>query len=281
MPLNPQTTRSLLQSLQHDPRKLLGQNFLVDGNIVRKSIAMADLKTGETVVEIGPGLGTLTRELLASGVKVHAVELDNNLQAHLRETLLKEHPGQFQLIAGDAVAYPLARIAPDCECKVVANLPYAISTPWMDALLNQPTLPKKMVLMLQKEAAERLIALPGSKHCGAVSILLRSAYSTGERHPVAASCFHPPPKVESCLITLDRLASPIRFPPAARQAMRAAFIYRRKQLRALCRKDPAVARLEHWLEDCIADGLNPQIRAEAIPLERWQTLPKYMDGTAC
>jgi 16S rRNA (adenine1518-N6/adenine1519-N6)-dimethyltransferase len=281
MPLNLQSTRSLLQSLQHDPRKLLGQNFLVDGNIVRKSIAMADLKVGETVVEIGPGLGTLTRELLASGVKVYAVELDKTLQAHLRETLVEEYPGQFQLFAGDAVRHPLAMIAPNSECKVVANLPYAISTPWMEAVLNQATLPKKMVLMLQKEAADRLLALPGSKHCGAVSILLRSAYATGERHPVAASCFHPPPRVESCLITLDRLASPIRFPLVARQAMRAAFIYRRKQLLALCRKDPAVAVLQHWLEDCIADGLDPQIRAEAIPLARWQALPGYLEGTDC
>ncbi len=276
MPLNSQTTRSLLQSLQHAPRKLLGQNFLVDSNIVRKSIAMADLQAGETVVEIGPGLGTLTQELLASGVKLHAVELDPTLQTHLRESLVKEYPDSFRLVAGDAVGHPLADIPLDSDCKIVANLPYAISTPWMDAVLSQPTLPKKMVLMLQKEAADRLIALPGSKHCGAVSILLRSAYQPGERHPVAAGCFHPPPKVESCLITLNRLEKPIRFPESARQAMRAAFIYRRKQLRALCRKDDTVAQLGPWLEACIADGLNPQIRAEAIPLELWQTLPKHL-----
>lgn len=272
MPLNAQSTRSLLEKLGHAPRKLLGQNFLVDGNIVRKSIAMAGIEPGDTVVEIGPGLGTLTSELLAAGAQVHAVEFDPTLQAHLRETLVKDYPNSFTLVAADAVKQPLADLDGTTECLVVANLPYAISTPWMDAVLLQPTLPQKMVLMLQKEAADRLSALPGSGDCGAISILLRSAYAPGERHPVAASCFHPPPKVESCLIVFERLKNPIRFPLEACQAMRAAFIHRRKQLRALCRKDARVAPLQAWLEHCITDGLDPQVRAEAIPLHFWQRL---------
>jgi 16S rRNA (adenine1518-N6/adenine1519-N6)-dimethyltransferase len=276
MSLALKSTLSLLQSLQHAPRKLLGQNFLVDSNIVRKSIALADLKAAETIVEIGPGLGTLTRTLLENGVSVHAVEFDPTLQAHLEDTLLKEYPQSFHLIRGDAVEHPLADIDSDKDCKIVANLPYAISTPWMEAVLAQPTLPQKMVLMLQKEAADRLLALPGNKHCGAVSILLRSAYAPAERHPVAGSCFYPQPKVESCLITLNRLPQPIRFSKSARQALRAAFIHRRKQLRTICRNDSSVTPLEPWLNACIENGLNPQIRAEAIPLQMWQSLPQYL-----
>src|SRR5450432_3764056 len=156
MPLSPSVTRDLLASLGHSPKRFLGQNFLVDGNIVRKSLELAQVAPGDAVVEVGPGLGTLTEALLEAGAEVWAVELDRTLHAHLEEGLAARFPGKFHLMEGDAVEHPLAgmpaRRAQDS--KVVANLPYAISTPWMDAVLSGP-LSSRLVLMLQKEAADR------------------------------------------------------------------------------------------------------------------------------
>ena len=140
MPLSPSATRELLARLGHQPKRFLGQNFLVDGNIVRKSLELADVKPGDAVVEIGPGLGTLTSALLEAGAEVWAVEKDRQLHAHLEETLVRQYPSTLHLMEGDAVEHPLAAIDPvrAKSFKVVANLPYAISTPWMDAVLSGP-----------------------------------------------------------------------------------------------------------------------------------------------
>src|SRR3954464_1099957 len=155
MPLSPTATRELLARLGHQPKRFLGQNFLVDGNIVRKSLELAGIASGDAVVEVGPGLGTLTSALLETGAEVWAVEKDRNLHAHLSDTLVKTHPG-FHLMEGDAGEYPRADIPADRtnSFTVVANLPYAIATPWLDEILTGP-LPSVLVLMLQQEAAQR------------------------------------------------------------------------------------------------------------------------------
>lgn len=170
MPLTPTGTRDLLARLGHHPKRFLGQNFLVDGNIVRKSLELAGITASDTVVEIGPGLGTLTSALLEAGAEVWAVEKDRTLHAHLTETLVPTQPG-LHLLEGDAMDHPRAGLPPEraASFKVVANLPYAISTPWMDEILSGP-LPERMVLMLQLEAAERYVAGPGTKLFGAISI---------------------------------------------------------------------------------------------------------------
>src|SRR5210317_661822 len=156
MPLTPSKTRAILASLDHRPRKPLGQNFLIDGNIVRKSLQLANLSPTEHVVEIGPGLGTLTEAMLEAGCLVDAIELDTILAGHLRETLCTRFESSFNLIEGDAVQYPRAGLPPDIDhFKIVANLPYSITTPWLEAVLRFP-LPSEMVLMMQKEAADRL-----------------------------------------------------------------------------------------------------------------------------
>src|ERR1035437_2895190 len=152
MPLSPSATRDLLASLGHHPKRFLGQNFLVDGNIVRKSLELARVQAGDNVVEIGPGLGTLTLALLEAGAEVWAVEKDRVLHAHLAETLAKSFPATLHLLEGDAVELPLAGLASSagfqpatCTAgrqdagatfKIVANLPYAIATPWLDAVLS-------------------------------------------------------------------------------------------------------------------------------------------------
>ncbi|MEI7550897.1 MAG: 16S rRNA (adenine(1518)-N(6)/adenine(1519)-N(6))-dimethyltransferase RsmA [Verrucomicrobiota bacterium] len=273
IPLSPSTTRALLAQLGHQPKHFLGQNFLVDGNIVRKSLALAAVAAGDTVVEIGPGLGTLTRALLAAGAEVWAVEKDRNLHLHLEESLVPESAGRLHLLEGDAVECPLAGLAAErarAGFKVVANLPYAIATPWMDAVLSGP-LPERLVLMLQLEAAQRYTARPGGKQFGAISVFLQAAYDLAPGHKVDAGCFYPKPDIESCLLHLVRQPAPHVFSPAMKTLVRACFQQRRKQIGGILRgllPDGG----EAWLARLTAAGLSPQARAEAIPVELWRQL---------
>lgn len=282
MPLSPTATRELLARLGHSPKRFLGQNFLVDGNIVRKSLELADVQPGDAVVEVGPGLGTLTSALLEAGADVWAVEKDRTLHAHLEETLGARFPRTFHLLEGDAVEHPLGGLSraggspaafaggpqdAGAALKIVANLPYAIATPWLDAVLSGP-LPARMVLMLQQEAAQRYVAQTGSKSFGAISIFLQAAYEVAPGHKVAAACFFPRPDVESQLLHLVRKPAPFVFPPEAKTVIRACFQQRRKQIGALLRARlpeamPAVRELLR------AHGLSEQARPEAIPVDWW------------
>ncbi|MBL9199284.1 MAG: ribosomal RNA small subunit methyltransferase A [Opitutaceae bacterium] len=296
MPLSPTATRDLLASLGHAPKHFLGQNFLVDGNIVRKSIELADVRPGDRVVEIGPGLGTLTGALLEAGAEVWAVEKDRVLHAHLESTLALRFPHTFHLMEGDAMETPLAGLAADSmglerppptaagnlhgadnptpnrvfDFKVVANLPYAIASPWLDAVLAGP-LPAQMVLMLQLEAAQRYAAEPGSKSFGAISVFLRAAFDVAPGHKVAAACFFPKPDVESRLLALVRRPEPFAFPPPARRLIRACFQQRRKQMGALLRVHVG-ADAPRWIEHLQARGVSAQSRPEDLPVAVWREL---------
>jgi 16S rRNA (adenine1518-N6/adenine1519-N6)-dimethyltransferase len=270
MPLTPSDTRDLLTKLGHQPKRFLGQNFLVDGNIVRKSIELAEVSAGDRLVEIGPGLGTLTTALLETGAQVWAVEKDSTLHAHLAETLVPKFSPRFHLTEGDAVELPLAALPSEQAAegfKIVANLPYAISTPWMDAVLSGP-LPSKMVLMLQQEAAQRYAAKPGTKQFSAISIFLQAAYDIAPGHKVSAACFHPRPDIESYLFHLVLKPAPHVFDAQTKNLIRLFFQQRRKQIGALLRErlpDGGAA----WLEQLSAAGHGPKSRAEEIPLELW------------
>ena len=269
MPLTPSQTRDLLQSLDHRPRKPLGQNFLIDGNIVRKSLQLAELKKGDVVLEIGPGLGTLIEAMLEAGCTVHAVELDARLAEHLRATLSRKFPERFHLFEGDAVKFPRAGITTTIEnLKIVANLPYAITTPWLEAVLEAP-LPEQMVLMMQKEAADRITARPGSKAYGAISILIGAAYEKAAIHPVSRSCFYPVPGVDSLLLHLRRKADAVLFCKASRMLIRQLFTQRRKQIGSLLQKEPG---LHQWLEQLPEFGCSRTDRPEDIPLQAWVAL---------
>jgi 16S rRNA (adenine1518-N6/adenine1519-N6)-dimethyltransferase len=270
MPLSPTATRDLLAALGHSPKRFLGQNFLVDGNIVRKSIELAGVHAGDAVVEVGPGLGTLTSALLETGAEVWAVEKDRRLFAHLAGELAPRFAGRLHLLEGDAVEHPLAGLPPARAAagfRIVANLPYAIATPWLDAVLGGP-LPGRMVLMLQQEAAQRYTARPGTKAFGAISVFLQAAYEVGPGHKVAATCFFPRPDIESQLLNLVRKRDPFLFSPASKALIRACFQQRRKQIGALLRaRLPATA--ETWKHLLRASDLSEQTRPEAIPVEWW------------
>jgi 16S rRNA (adenine1518-N6/adenine1519-N6)-dimethyltransferase len=272
MPLTPTATRELLSRLGHQPKRFLGQNFLVDGNIVRKSLELADIVAGDTVVEIGPGLGTLTAALLKAGAIVWAVEKDRCLHEHLSTTLAVEFPQTFHLLEGDAIEHPLAGLdaATTPMFKVVANLPYAISTPWMDAVLSGP-LPIRMVLMLQQEAAQRYTASHGSKQFSAISIFLQAAYDLAPGHKVPAACFHPRPDIESYLLHLVRKPEPFVFSRETKLLIRACFQQRRKQIAALLRGRLA-DHGQPWLDELSRNHLGPQARPEEIPLELWRKI---------
>ena len=290
MPLSPSATRELLAKLGHHPKHFLGQNFLVDGNIVRKSLELAGIAAGATVVEVGPGLGTLTGALLEAGAEVWAVEKDRQLHAYLLETLVPAQP-RLHLLEGDAMDHPLAGFDPVAAVydrrpeeldghrpplqskpfKIVANLPYAISTPWMDAVLSGP-LPERMVLMLQQEAAQRYVAAEGSKIFGAISILVQSAYAVEPGHKVPASCFHPRPDIESVLLNLGRRPVPFVFPPAVKALIRACFQQRRKQLGSILRDKLPPAAAAAWFARLTVAGFGPQSRAEQVPVALWREL---------
>jgi 16S rRNA (adenine1518-N6/adenine1519-N6)-dimethyltransferase len=279
MPLSPSATRDLLGRLDHRPRRSLGQNFLVDGNIVRKSVGLAGISPGDAVVEIGPGLGTLTAALLEAGAEVWAVELDPRLHAHLAAELAPIAHGRLHLVAGDAVEHPLAGLPRDragAGFKIVANLPYAVATPWLDAVLSGP-LPSRMVLMLQQEAAQRYTASPGTKSFGAISIFLQAAYEPSRGHRVAAACFHPRPDVESLLLTLDLRTQPFVFPAAAKDLIRGCFRQRRKQIGALLRghRDP---KAHAWLRHLLSGTIPAATRPEAIPVAAWEELSRLVDA---
>ena len=204
MPLNPNQTHTILNALGHSPNKKLGQNFLIDGNIVRKSIELAGIYKNEAIVEIGPGLGTLSKAILSTGAQLFAVEKDKTLANYLEETISKDSDN-FHLLNEDCLKKPLGSLMDQNQTndfKIVANLPYAVATPWLEAVLST-ALPTRMVLMLQKEAADRYNAQPKTKNFGAISIFLQSAYIVHSTHTVSASCFYPKPKVDSTLIRLD------------------------------------------------------------------------------
>lgn len=285
MPLSPSATRELLAKLGHTPKRFLGQNFLVDGNIVRKSLELAEVGAGDTVVEVGPGLGTLTTALLEADADVWAVEKDRSLHAHLQETLQPRFPERFHLLEGDAVEHPLAGLRPSAsgqppvgEFKIVANLPYAIATPWLDAVLTGP-LPRRLVLMLQQEAAQRYAAVPGSKSFGAISVFLQAAYDIAPGHKVAAACFFPRPDVESHLLNLVRKSAPYVFPTEAKQLVRGCFQQRRKQIGALLR-DRWPKDVADWRAVLAAHGLPEQARPEAIPVAAWSALAALLPALA-
>ena len=273
-PLSLSETRELLARLAHMPRKWLGQNFLVDGNIVRKSLELGEVAAGDKVVEVGPGLGTLTRPLLGAGVDLYAVEADRTMVYHLQQSLAPKYPATFHLTEGDAVDSPRAGLtdATDGSFKVIANLPYAISTPWMDAICAGPH-PSLMVLMLQREAAERLTADVGTSHWSAVTAQVHLAFEKVRVHPVPAQSFNPPPKVDSCLLVLRRRADARRLSPRAREVARMLFTQRRKQVGSSAKKlFPGAADVAGWLADLPKYGLTTQARPEDVPAEAWLAL---------
>lgn len=275
--LTPSATRALLECLGHRPVRKWGQNFLIDPNLVAKSLELANVQSGDHIVEIGPGLGCLTAALLNAGTSVYAVEIDKRLAAHLRERFGAR--AAFHLHEGDAVETPTAAKPPEAiPWKVIANLPYAISTPWLEQLLRCADLPESLTLMLQREAAQRFTAPPGTKAFSAITIFLQSTYEATGEHRVARQCFYPVPGVDSQLLQLRRKPNPVRFAESTRELIRTLFTQRRKQIGPLARQLLGETAAEAWFTHLAAHGHSPQSRAEALPLSCWARLGQSIEG---
>jgi 16S rRNA (adenine1518-N6/adenine1519-N6)-dimethyltransferase len=209
------------------PNKRLGQNFLIDPNIVRKIIALAELGLNDHVLEIGPGRGILTEALSCSAGRVTAVELDPRLHAYL-ETKQTELPN-VELVCEDALTYPVETLP--MGTVVVANLPYYISTPLLFRLLDQRDRFPRMVLMLQNEVVDRLVAKPGGSDYGVLSVMAQYAAVITKAFRVSAQCFRPRPEVGSAVVLLrakERTRLNQKEEAAFRALVKAAFAHRRK-----------------------------------------------------
>jgi 16S rRNA (adenine1518-N6/adenine1519-N6)-dimethyltransferase len=204
------------------PKKVLGQHFLVDENILGVIGRLAALGPDDVVLEIGPGLGILTRYLAERVALVHAVEIDRSLAEHLPRL------PNVRLEFGDALQLDLAELDPPPR-KLVSNLPYSVATPIVvESLDRLPTL-EHWCVMVQREVADRFFAAPGTKAYGAVSVLVQLAAERTGFHPVSRSVFRPPPNVESALVAFRRRPLPDGF-AALKRIVEAAFAHRRKTL---------------------------------------------------
>lgn len=211
------------------PKKRLGQHFLIDQNIVRKIVAAAALAPQDTVLEIGPGRGILTRALCERARCVLAIELDRSLEAALNAALAD--CANVEVRFGDALEYPYETLPPGTV--VVANLPYNISSPLLFRLLEAHDRFNRLVVMLQTEVARRVVAKPGTKDYGVLSVLIQYRTAPSLAFSVPANCFRPKPAVHSTVVVLRvRRIPPVSVADEALfvQVVRAAFAHRRKTL---------------------------------------------------
>jgi 16S rRNA (adenine1518-N6/adenine1519-N6)-dimethyltransferase len=268
-------TRAILAARGLRPRKARGQHFLVDARVRDAIVAAAGVGRGDTVVEIGPGTGTLTEALLRCGASVYAVELDRELAAALPEAL--GHPPALTVWVADALRFDFAAYFFDHPARgrirVVANIPYYITTPLILRLLRCRALFCTLHLTVQREVAKRIGAGPGSKSYGALTL---ACQYWADARPVLAiprTAFHPVPEVDSTLLRFDlRNAPAVRVSDPARlfRVIRAAFGQRRKTLRnALQGGGWAATVLEQALGAC---GIAGQRRGETLTLEEFARL---------
>jgi len=252
------------------PKKALGQHFLVDANILGVIERFAQLDPADVVLEIGPGLGVLTRRLADAVAYVHAVELDQSLKPELAD--LAERPN-VTIHWGDALKLDLAGFDPPAG-KLVANLPYNVATPIIaESLAGLPTVDLWCV-MVQREVADRLFAQPSTKAYGAVSVLVQLAARRTGFHQVSRAVFLPPPKVDSALVAFRRIELPVHF-AEIRRIVQAAFGYRRKTL-ANALALGGVATRERSVEALAGIGRPPAVRAEALEPDAFVALEEAL-----
>jgi 16S rRNA (adenine1518-N6/adenine1519-N6)-dimethyltransferase len=240
------------------PKKALGQHFLVDENLLGVIGRLAELDAEDIVLEVGPGLGVLTRYLAARVGYVHAVELDRQLEQPLRETF--EGRDNIQLTFADVLALDLELLAPP-PTKVVSNLPYNIATPFVVEGLEGLPSAQRWCVMVQREVADRFFANPGTKAYGAVSVLIQLATRRVGFRPVPPSAFRPRPRVESALVAFERIEGP----PLGRlkPVVEGAFAHRRKTLANSLALAGVASRSA--VEEALASlGRQPNARAQEL-----------------
>ncbi len=250
-------------------KRALGQHFLADENILGVIGRLAELDREDVALEVGPGLGVLTRYLARRTRHVHAVELDRSLVPHLADL----DGTNVSLHWGDALALDLTTLDPPPN-KLVANLPYNIATPLVVESLTQLPAMELWCVMVQREVADRLFAQPSTKAYGAVSVLVQLAARRTGFHPVGRTVFRPPPNVDSALVAFRRVELPLRF-DRIKRIVEAAFAHRRKTLPnslALA----GFARREEGAAALVAIGRAPDTRAEALAPQEFVALAEAL-----
>lgn len=267
------SVQSLLRSHGLRPNKRLGQSFLADPALLAHIADAADLLPGDLVVEVGAGLGTLTRHLAARAGQVIAVEIDPGLLDILREQV-RSHPN-VQVLAGDILRVPIPNLTPR-GYKLVGNVPYNITSAILRHFLEHEPRPSLVVMTLQREVAERIVAGPGDMSLLAVSVQFYGRPRIVARIPAGA--FYPPPEVDSAVLRIDVLPEPA-VPGVDEQAffraVRAGFGQKRKTLRNSLRAGLALdaAKVSSVLG---AAGIDPERRAETLSLAEWGTFVRLL-----
>jgi len=259
------------------PSRALGQNFLADANTARRIARLAELHEGDRVLEIGPGIGSLTVALLDAGARVTALELDRHVIPALEETVGQD---AIRIVVGDALRVDLDELlgtgtaARDHDARpwsMVSNLPYNVATPIVMRLLEEAPTVTSMLVMVQREVGERIASGPGTKAYGAVSV--KVAYYAGAEVVglVPPTVFIPAPKVDSALVRIVRHSRPpvsVPSPDRLFALVRAGFAQRRKMLRGALR-----AELGTDVESVLASaGIDGRARAETLTLDQWAAL---------
>jgi len=270
-PPTPGQLRRLLASERLRPRRSLSQNFLTDAAALDEIVAAAELQPGERVVEIGPGLGVLTRRLLAAGASVLAVELDVRLAGWLRREL-GGVPG-FELIQADALAIHPRDCFPGEPFKLVANIPYHITSPLLHAFLEGERPPELTVLLVQAEVAERVASAPGQ--LSYLSVFVQNVAHAEIVARVPAAAFEPSPKVDSAILRLRRRTDPPVPVGEGREAfyriVQAGFRQRRKQLHNGLGRELPVQR-EALAAAFAACRIDAERRPQTLSVDEWACL---------
>lgn len=268
---SPQVTQHILNRFKLRADKKLGQNFLIDENVVRQIVEAAELSEADTVLEVGPGIGTLTQGLAESKAKVVAVELDTRLLPVLATTL--EGYDNVRVVHGDILKVNIMEEVGAPKFKVCANLPYYITTPIIFALLEKRLPMERLVAMVQKEVAERMAAQPGGKEYGALSVAIQYYTEPEIAFIVPPTSFIPAPAVDSAVIVCKRREKPpveVCDEGLFFRVVKAAFSLRRKMLsNSLKNMGIKAEQVAKWLELAGVDGKR---RAETLSLEDFAKL---------
>lgn len=270
----PSELRRFLDELGISPKKGLSQNFLIDGNIIRKIISVSGVQEEDTILEIGPGPGSLTQALLETGATLVAVEKDRVLARALER--LRKNPHQLHIFCDDILSFPIQTelqgfLRAGKKAKVIANLPYHLTTPILAQLIPMSKLFSSITVMVQEEVARRMTAQAGTADYGSLSLFLQFYTSPRYAFGVSRNCFYPIPKVDSAMVVLE-----LREPPLATeetsfffQLTRRAFAQRRKMLRSSLRE----IFPSHVIEQALtAIGESPTARPETLSLEKFLEL---------
>jgi 16S rRNA (adenine1518-N6/adenine1519-N6)-dimethyltransferase len=270
---SPKEVRALLEQLGHRPNKGLGQNYLIDANILDIIANTADIQPGESVLEIGPGLGALTERILPMAGSVTCIEKDPTMVKYLKSRFT----GTFQLIDSDALDVDLEELFQDGITKVAANLPYSVASRLMVDIAECGHRPELMSLTIQKEVADRLCSPAGDKHYGVLSVLTGAFYINRMVKKISPTCFLPPPKVWSAVVKMQRREVPIVGDaeyPLFKKLVKGCFSQRRKQIGTILKK-MGIEPVEDILFDA---GIEHTERPERIEIERWAELSRVLSG---